>query len=68
MRKPKNHIENLRWKLYLSQKEVAELVGLSQQYYGRLEKNPDKIDLGLAKKLKEILQLNHIDDLITETT
>lgn len=66
MKKPSNNIARIRFKNYLSQKEVAEMLGISQQYYGRLEKNPDKIDIGLARKLKEILKLKYIDDLIDD--
>jgi len=64
MKKPSTHLAILRHNRYLSQKDVASLLGISQQYYGRLEKNPDKIDMGLAKKLKILLNVSYIDDLL----
>ena len=64
MKKPTTHLGKLRHTKYLSQKDVADHLGISQQYYGRLEKNPEKIDLALAKKLKNVLSVDYIDDLL----
>lgn len=66
MRIPQCRIAQLRFRKFLSQKDVAEMLGVSQQYYGRLEKNPDKIDIGMARKLKRILELKFIDELIED--
>ncbi|MDH2330496.1 helix-turn-helix transcriptional regulator [Paenibacillus polymyxa] len=61
---PKNSIAYHRMKSLMSQDDVAKVLGLSQQYYGRLEKNPDKISLGVAKILKNIFQVETIDQLL----
>jgi transcriptional regulator with XRE-family HTH domain len=66
MAQPKTKIEYLRKINFLSQKEVAAGLNMSQQYYCKLEKQPEKFSLGDASKLKEILKANHIDDLIGE--
>ncbi|MBB6694372.1 helix-turn-helix transcriptional regulator [Cohnella xylanilytica] len=68
MAKPKTKIEYLRKINFLSQKEVADTLGMSQQYYGRLEKRPEKLSLGVALELKALLKVNHIDDLLGEVS
>ncbi|MDR6555496.1 helix-turn-helix transcriptional regulator [Paenibacillus qinlingensis] len=60
----KSKVAYLRRVRFLTQKEVAAELEMSQQYYCKLEKNPDDFSLGLAKKLKIILGVDHIDDLV----
>lgn len=64
MAQPRNRVEYLRKINFLSQKEVAAELKMSQQYYCKLEKQPEKFSLGDAFKLKKILKTDHIDDLI----
>lgn len=66
MKKPLNKLTYLRKTNILSQKEVAEMLGISQQYYGRLEKNPNSLSVGMAMQLKSILKVKCIDELIDE--
>lgn len=66
MKIPKSKIEFLRRTKFLTQKDVADSLDMSQQYYCKLEKNPDDFSLGLAIKLKQILGVDHIDDLLGE--
>lgn len=62
MRKPKTKLAYYRMKNFMSQDEVAKKLGISQPYYGRLERNPEDISIGMALKLKEIFNANNIDD------
>ncbi|MFD1136728.1 helix-turn-helix domain-containing protein [Paenibacillus urinalis] len=64
MRKPKNNLAYLRMQNYLSQKEIATILQISQVYYSKLENNPEKISLGMAQKLKNILRAQSIDDFL----
>ncbi|WP_339197910.1 helix-turn-helix transcriptional regulator [Paenibacillus sp. FSL P4-0176] len=66
MRKPKNNLAYLRMMKFMSQKDVAEQLEISQVYYSKLEKNPSKITLGMASRLKVILQADTIDDLLKQ--
>ncbi|MCP3810076.1 helix-turn-helix domain-containing protein [Paenibacillus sp. Lou8.1] len=66
MDKRRNNITYLRLRNILSQKDVAETLGISQVYYGRLEKNPEKISLGMASKLKTLFKVDSIDELLEE--
>lgn len=68
MRKPKTRLAYLRMRNILSQREVAASLGISQQYYGRLEKNPENISIGMALKLKAILKVSCIDELCGEAS
>ena len=64
MKKPKNHLAYLRMRNLLSQKDVAKQLDISQVYYCKLENNPEKISLGMARKLKYILKANTIDEFL----
>lgn len=66
MKQPKSHLAYLRLRNILSQKDVAEQLGISQVYYCKLEKTPEKISLGMACKLKKILKVETIDEIIKE--
>lgn len=66
MKKALNRLGYLRKSNILTQKEISEMLGISQQYYGRLEKKPHEINLGMAIKLKAILKVKCIDDMIDE--
>jgi DNA-binding XRE family transcriptional regulator len=68
VRKPTNRLSHLRWVNFLSQREIAEQLGISPQYYCKLEKNPAKIDLGMAVKLKLILKVRCIDELLNDAS
>lgn len=64
MKKVLNRLIYLRKSNILSQKEIAAMLGISQQYYGRLEKKPLDINLGMALKLKEIFKIKSIDEIL----
>lgn len=66
MDKKRNKITYLRLRNILSQKEVAENLGISQVYYCKLEKHPEKISLGMAYKLKKLFKVDMIDELLDE--
>lgn len=68
MAQPRTKVEYLRKINFLSQKEVATMLEMSQQYYCRLEKRPEKFSLGEAAQLKFILKVDHIDDLLGEVS
>ncbi|AOK88510.1 helix-turn-helix transcriptional regulator [Paenibacillus polymyxa] len=66
MRKPINKLAYYRLTNIMSQEDVAKELGISQAYYGRLERNPENINVGMAKKLKVIFKVNSLDDLFSE--
>lgn len=43
----------------LTQKEVAEKLGIHKQTYGKLEKNPDEVTIGQAKQISQILDFSY---------
>lgn len=64
MKKPRNRLAYLRMTNIMSQKDMADYLGISQTYYCKLEKYPEKIDLGMAAKIKEKLGAKTIDELL----
>lgn len=46
-----------RKKLKLSQEEVAQMVGVSRQYYNSIENNKRKPSINLAKRLGCLLKI-----------
>lgn len=64
MRKPKNGLARARMISLYSQQDVANALGISQPYYGRLERNPESINLGMAMKLKNLFNANSIEELL----
>lgn len=68
MAKPKNRLEYLRKINFLSQLEVAELLGMSQQFYNKIENGKARLTMDIAKKLKAVYKLEHLDELIDEAS
>lgn len=66
--KAKSKVAYLRRIKFLTQKQVAQELDMSQQYYCKLEKNPDNLTLGMAMKLKAIFNVDHIDDLVGDVS
>lgn len=66
MAQPKSKLEYLRKINFLTQGEVAELLGVTQSYYHKIERGKRDLTLQLAKKLKRIFNVKHIDDLLDE--
>lgn len=66
MKRPKTQLGYLRLRNILSQQDVADMLGISQAYYCKLESNPEKISLGMAIELKNLFQVEKIDDLLNE--
>ena len=66
MAKPKSRLEYLRKINFLSQKEVAENLGISQQLYFKIETGKIRLTVETAAKLKVIFKLNCIDELLEE--
>ncbi|OME12784.1 helix-turn-helix domain-containing protein [Paenibacillus odorifer] len=63
-----NRISLLRLSKPYSQKEMAMKLGITQSYYGKLERNPGNISLEVAIKIKQILGVEHVDDLMDEAS
>jgi transcriptional regulator with XRE-family HTH domain len=53
-----NHIKLLRTALGLSQLEVADKLGITQQAYSQIEQRPDNTKLSVLRSLADIL---HVD-------
>ncbi|OZB90053.1 helix-turn-helix domain-containing protein [Paenibacillus sp. XY044] len=66
MKRNLNRITILRLTKGLSQKDMADKLSISQSYYGKLERNPENVSLDVARKIKNILEVSHIDDLLEE--
>lgn len=45
-----------------SQEQAAELLGMSRPTYAKLEKNPETIEMGMARKIAELFDVP-IDDI-----
>ncbi|WP_339182912.1 helix-turn-helix transcriptional regulator [Paenibacillus sp. FSL R5-0490] len=68
MPKPSTRLEYLRKINFLSQKEVAEALGMSQQFYFKIEKGKSKLTIETADSLKDIFKLSCIDELLREVS
>ncbi|AIQ19575.1 hypothetical protein H70357_24845 [Paenibacillus sp. FSL H7-0357] len=68
MAQPKTRVEYLRKINFLSQKEVAEKLGVSQQFYHKIEKGTSKINLDMADSLKVIFNLTCIEELLRDVS
>ncbi|MEK5469347.1 helix-turn-helix transcriptional regulator [Paenibacillus sp. FSL R7-0210] len=66
MRKPKNKLAFYRMKSIMSQEDVAKELGISQAYYGRLERNPGNINVDMAFKLKSMFMATSLDELFSD--
>lgn len=68
MRTPRNKLTFYRLSNIMSQEDVARKLGISQAYYGRLERNPNNINVGMAKQLKSIFNVENMDDLFSDAS
>ncbi|OKP91377.1 helix-turn-helix transcriptional regulator [Paenibacillus sp. P32E] len=68
MAQPKTKLERLRKTNFLSQKEVAEELGVSQQFYHKIESGKSRLNIEMARTLKEIFHLGTIDELLDEVS
>ncbi|MEK4185674.1 helix-turn-helix transcriptional regulator [Paenibacillus sp. FSL L8-0494] len=68
MRTPRNKLTYYRLSNIMSQEDVAQKLGISQAYYGRLERNPTNINVGMAIKLKSIFKVNTLDELFSDAS
>lgn len=64
MKRKINRIRFLRITKLYSQQEMADLLGISQTYYAKLEKEPRKMKIELAEQVKAILGAEHLEDLL----
>jgi transcriptional regulator with XRE-family HTH domain len=68
MRTPRNKLTFYRLSNIMSQHDVAQMLGISQAYYGRLERNPNNINVGMAKQLKSIFKVETLDELFSDAS
>lgn len=54
----------LRVKNYMSQNDVAKLLGMSQTNYRKIEKGLTRLTVDVAKKLVKIFRVESIEELI----
>lgn len=59
-----NNLKSARTKIGLSQKEMAELLGVSRATYCDYEVNPQRVKMETYLKISEILKCNLIDFFI----
>lgn len=58
------NLENLRTKNYMSQHDVAKVLGMSQTNYRKIEKGISRLTVDVAQRLVVIFRVNNIEDLI----
>lgn len=63
---PKNKLEALRRTNFLSQREVAEYLGMSYPGYAKIENGHRGLSIEVAKKLKTLFKVNCIDELLDD--
>lgn len=68
MAKPKSRLEYLRKINFLTQAEVAEMLGVTMSHYNKIERGIRGMSLENAKKLKEIFKVSCIDELLEEVS
>ncbi len=66
MAQPKNKIEALRRTNFLSQREVAEYLGMSYPGYAKIETGQRGMSIDIAKKLKTLFKVSCIDELLDD--
>lgn len=66
MAQPKNKLEALRRMNFLSQREVAEYLGMSYPGYYKIESGQRGLTIEVAKKLKTLFKVNYIDELLDD--
>jgi DNA-binding XRE family transcriptional regulator len=59
-----NNLELLRNQNYMSQQDVAKLLGMSQTNYRKIEKGLNRLTVDVAQKLVVIFKVNSIEDLV----
>jgi DNA-binding XRE family transcriptional regulator len=66
MAQPKNKIEALRRTNFLTQAEVANFLGMSYPGYAKIEAGQRGLSIDIARKLKVLFKVNHIEDLLDD--
>lgn len=64
MKRPK--LAYHRNKKGLTQKEVATMLGMKERQYGRIERGRIELSVSMMIRLKPILGVEHIEDLLEE--
>lgn len=59
-----NNLESLRIQNYMSQHDVARLLGMSQTNYRKIEKGINRMTVDVAQKLVVIFRVKNIEDLL----
>ena len=60
------YIKQGRERQHLYQSQVAELLGVTQQYYSHIEKGTRNVDFVLALKICQVLKINLNDFISTQ--
>lgn len=58
------NLEELRVKNYMSQNDVAKLLGMSQTNYRKIEKGMTRLTVDVAQKLVVMFRVKSIEDLV----
>lgn len=66
MAKPKSKLEYLRKINFLTQAEVAVEIEVTQSHYNKIERGERGLSLNMARKLKPLFKVEHIEDLLEE--
>lgn len=64
MRKPKNRLAYLRLTKVWSQYDMAKMLGISQSYYARLERNPTLMSVEMALRVKQLVNAPTIESML----
>lgn len=68
MAKPKSKLAQLRIVNFLTQKEVADQIGMTSMNYSKIERGVRGLSMQTAVKLKEIFKVSCIDELLDESS
>lgn len=60
-------LEYLRVKNYMSQNDVAKVLGMSQTNYRKIEKGITRLTVDAACKLVPVFHVNCIEDLLVDS-
>lgn len=64
MRQPRNKMAYFRMTKIWSQYDVAKMLGISQSYYAKIEKDPQCMSVAMALRIKGLLNAPSIEVML----
>lgn len=66
MAKPKSKLAQLRIMSFMTQEEVADILGMTAMNYSKIERGVRGLSIKNAMKLKSIFKVDYIEDLLDD--